>query len=223
MVSIVTCTNKPLLMDNIFKNYSRQDWDNKELIIILNRDDLEIKEWEQKANEYSDVSVFQLPEKVTLGQCLNFAVNQAKYDIIAKFDDDDYYSPYYLAQAMQVFQDKQADIVGKSKIFTYFPMNKTLCIRKAGMLIGGGTIIFKKRVFETVQFPAKNTGEDSNFLRNAKKNGFIIHSTNPYNYTYLRKDVNDHTWKVTEKKLLKKCSNLMKTDNYVPHVIQAPN
>ncbi|WP_286230701.1 glycosyltransferase [Neobacillus mesonae] len=222
MVSIVTCTNKPIQMENIFKNYLQQDWENKELIIILNRDDMEISTWKKKAEQYSKVSVFQLPAKVTLGQCLNFAVSKAKYDIIAKFDDDDYYSPYYIAQALQVFEEKQADIVGKSHLFTYFQMYKLLCIRKAINRIGGGTIMFRKRVFEKVQFPAKNSGEDGIFLKNARLRGFKLSTTNSFNYVYIRKASNYHTWKISRRRLRRMCFNKRITDNYILHVSKAP-
>lgn len=222
MVTIVTCTNKPGEMENIFNNYSRQDWENKELIIILNRDDLDIETWELSAKQYTNISVFQLPEVITLGKCLNFAVSKANYDIIAKFDDDDYYSPHYIPQAMKVFEEKQADIVGKSRLFTYLQMYKCLCIRKAFNRIGGGTIMFRKRVFEKVQFPAKNAGEDKTFLKNAKKRGFKICTTNPFNYVYIRKYYNHHTWKISAKRLRRRCSNKRITDDYIPHVTQAP-
>lgn len=222
MVSIVTCTKRPSQIDNIFKNYSHQDWMNKELIIILNRDDTEIETWEQKAKDYSNVSVFQLSEKVTLGECLNFAVSKTKYEIIAKFDDDDYYSPYYITQAMQIFNNTQANIVGKSLIYMYFLKSKRLFIRKAYNPICGATIMFHKRVFQRVQFPAKNTGEDLIFLKKAAKSGFNIQSTNPYNYVCIRSDITDHTWKISEQQLQKVSSEIMVTDNYIPHVIKAP-
>ena len=42
-----------------------------------------------------NVRVYQLHEKATLGDCLNYGVIKSKYDIIAKLDDDDYYGPNY--------------------------------------------------------------------------------------------------------------------------------
>jgi glycosyltransferase involved in cell wall biosynthesis len=222
LVTIVTPTNKPKEMENIFNNYLRQEWENKELIIVLNRDDMEIEPWELRAKQYSNISVFHLPENITLGECLNFAVSKAKFGIIAKFDDDDYYSPYYITQAMAVFEEQQADIVGKSQLFTYFLNRKSLSIRNSINVIGGGTIMFRKRVFEKVQFPAKNFDEDSIFLKKAKRQGFKICRTNQYNYVYIRKDIHDHTWKVSEEQLQKASTEIMITDNFVSHVIQAP-
>lgn len=95
-VSVITCTNKPIYMNNIFENYWNQTWSEKELIIILNKDDMDLAQWRRKANGDPNIFIYQLPENLSLGQCLNFAIDQTQCDFIAIFDDDDYYAPLYL-------------------------------------------------------------------------------------------------------------------------------
>lgn len=222
MVSIVTCTNRNGHMANVFHNYSHQEWVKKELIVVLNGDNMKLREWRRQAKQYSNVTVYQLPAEDSLGQCLNFAVDKAKYDIIAKFDDDDYYSPYYISQAMHVFKTKQADVVGKKKIFTYFQRCQKLGIRSAKMAIAGPTIMFRKKVHDQVRFPSRNVAEDSFFLRKAKKNQFKIYTTNPYNFVYIRSAKENHTWQLANKQLMKQCFDLKVTDNYIPCVTKLP-
>ncbi|MBD1381824.1 glycosyltransferase [Metabacillus arenae] len=220
MISIVTCTNRHTQMDNVFHNFTHQDWEEKELIVVLNGDEMNIEEWRKKAEQFSNVNVYQLPSENTLGECLNYGVTKSNYDIIAKFDDDDYYSPYYVPQAMTVFQEKQADIVGKKKVFTYFQQNQKLGIRKQAILpIAGPTIMFRKKVFHQVQFPKRNIGEDKGFLQEAEKQ-FEIYTTNPYNYVYIRSTPKNHTWQVSNERLMKKCFNLKVTDDYISHTTQ---
>ncbi|MBD1383136.1 glycosyltransferase [Metabacillus arenae] len=219
MISIVTCTNRNKQMDNVFHNFAHQDWEEKELIVVLNGDDMDIKKWQKKAKQFSNVNVYQLPSQITLGECLNYGVTKSNYDIIAKFDDDDYYSPYYVPQAMTVFQEKQADIVGKKKVFTYFQQNQKLGIREAFLPIAGPTIMFRKKVFNQIQFPKWNSAVDKGFLREARKQ-FEIYTTNPYNFVYIRSAQKNHTWQVSDEKLMKKCSNLKKTDDYIPLITQ---
>ncbi|MEH7483552.1 glycosyltransferase, partial [Neobacillus drentensis] len=113
-------------MDNVFKNYQQQTWREKELFIILNKDSMDIDKWIKKAKKYPNVWVYQLHEKAALGDCLNFGVLNSNYDIIAKFDDDDYYGPDYIANAMSVFEDPNISIVGKSSIYIYFKNKKAL-------------------------------------------------------------------------------------------------
>ncbi len=113
MVSLIACTIRDNMMNNIFENFSRQKWEEKELIIILNNDKMEISKWKEKALGYKNVTIYQLPQQKTLGNCLNFGIEKAKFDIVAKFDDDDYYSPYYLIEAMKIFKTTNAQLVGK--------------------------------------------------------------------------------------------------------------
>ncbi|MEW4267094.1 glycosyltransferase [Priestia megaterium] len=220
MVSIVTCTNRNKQMNNVFHNYAHQKWEKKELIVVLNGDDMNVEKWKKRARQLPHVKVYQLPSQKTLGECLNFAVTKSTYDIIAKFDDDDYYSPYYIPQAMSVFQGKKADIVGKKRVFTYFQQYQKLGIRKSPLPIVGPTIMFRKKVFNQVQFPKRNEGEDYGFLYKAAKR-FKIHTTNSSNFVYIRSTETNHTWQISNEKLMKRCSNLKKTNNYIPLVTQS--
>ena len=120
MVSLIACTIRTNMMNNIFENFSRQNWKEKELIIILNNDKMDIEKWKEKAADYENVTIYQLPQEKTLGNCLNFGIEKAKYDIVAKFDDDDYYSPYYLTEAMEIFKTDKCTVSWQRKILYVF-------------------------------------------------------------------------------------------------------
>ena len=90
-VSIITCTNKMNKCKNIIDNFNRQNHQKKELIIVLNNNNLKIDKWRNNLCKYDNLKINQLDQKVTLGECINFAIDKSKYPIIAKFDDDDYY------------------------------------------------------------------------------------------------------------------------------------
>ncbi|MBS4192716.1 glycosyltransferase family 2 protein [Bacillus sp. FJAT-49705] len=227
MVSIIACTIRDDMMDNVFNNYSRQLWPDKELIIILNNDNMKIKKWQKKAEQYENVSVYQLSEDKTLGECLNFGIEKAKYDIVAKFDDDDYYSPYYFSEAMEIFQTTDAQLVGKGVSFMYFEKNKLLTLRKIGSEnqagksgLKGGTLIFRKEIYPTIKFPShKGSGTDSKFVRKCRKKNIKIYSTSRYNYVYIRRvDKNSHTYKQSNAKLKKKSEFKKKVENFESYV-----
>ena len=61
MVSIIACTMRSSYMDNIFDNYERQTVKNKEMIIILNRDDMDFRKWRRRARKYHNVKVHKVP------------------------------------------------------------------------------------------------------------------------------------------------------------------
>lgn len=220
-VSVVTCTHLPDYMDNVLRNYAKQTWKPKELIVILNNDKLNRLEWKRKAAKYQNIRIYQLPERMSLGRCLNFGIRKAKYDFIAKFDHDDYYARRYLAAAMGNFQKKKADIVGKRTYFTYLEHKKLLIIRfpnrehKYVPLVHGGTFVIKRNVFNSVKFSDRSVGEDVKFLKDCRKKGFKIYSAGKLYYVYMRRNnEKGHTWKINDGYLLKGSKIIGVTENF---------
>ncbi|WML35843.1 glycosyltransferase family A protein [Clostridium sp. OS1-26] len=211
-VSIIVPTNKSKYINSIFKNYNRLIYPYKELIIILNNDKLNIKDYKMKAEGLKDVRIFQLGENYTLGECLNLGIEQSKYDYISKIDDDDYYGAYYLIDLMNVFKYTDAQITGKATCFIYFQNNNNLGIflpnyeNRYVNHLAGGTILFKKEVFKKVKFRSLNIGEDNYFLNDCSSAGLKIFSSDKYNYVYMRnKNLHEHTWQISQKELLTSC------------------
>ena len=56
-VSIITPTNKAKYINNIFTNYTRFNYPNRELIIILNNNNLNIDDYKIKAQDLKNVQV----------------------------------------------------------------------------------------------------------------------------------------------------------------------
>lgn len=226
LISIICCTIRQHLMENVFNNYERQTWKEKELIIVLNKGDMDISQWEQRGKCASNVTVYSSKEEWTLGESLNYAIEKAKYPFIAKFDDDDDYAPNYLAKSMETLVKTNADVVGKQSVFMYFEKEKILVIQKPGKEnqfvnqgIKGATLLFKKEVFENVRFPALNLGEDTFFLRECARNRFKIFSTDKHNYVCLRKsNPAHHTWNINNDILLRKSRFVCITEDYKPFI-----
>lgn len=229
-VSIVTCTNKTYCMDNIFENYQNQVWGKKELILVLNRDDLDIHQWQKKAERYDKVHIYQQPQGVSLGSCYNFSINKANYDYLAIFDDDDYYAPNYLTDLMYAFQYTDADIIGKLTHFVYLEEKQTLALRNpfneyvylcGDSFLDGGKKISKRKVFDSVRFRDVSNFEDVFFCRDSMDHGFKIFSADKYNLAYIRKRNKAlHTWKENDDGVLAwNCSFICHTNNYRTGVV----
>lgn len=220
-VSIIISTNKLKYIDNIFSNYARLIYPHKELIIILNNNQLTTEHYKTKAANLKNVQIFKLDESCTLGECLNFGVEKSKYNYISKMDDDDYYGSYYLTDLMNVFKYTDAQITGKTTCFVYFQNNNNLGIfmpnyeNRYVNNLAGGTILFKKVVFEKVKFRNLNIGEDNYFLSDCISAGLKIFSSDKYNYIYMRnKNLHEHTWQISEQQLL---------SNYVTNILVTTN
>ncbi|CAM4261089.1 glycosyltransferase involved in cell wall biosynthesis [Paenibacillus endophyticus] len=229
-VSMIAATVREPFLQQIFHNYDRQIWTHKELIIIVNDNAISLAPYMQKALDYPNVSVFRVDEGKNLGACLNYGVAQAKFNYIAKLDDDDYYSPYYLTEAMQQFSSSDADIVGKRSCYFYFPHRSKLLFRRTAVRansrckkIAGATIMFHRNVFEKVQFPTKVIqGSDVRFIRACLANGFRLYTTSRYNFVaFRRKDPRSHTWKVNDYQLLSsKGAIIIRTTNFNKHIMK---
>jgi cellulose synthase/poly-beta-1,6-N-acetylglucosamine synthase-like glycosyltransferase len=207
VVSVITCTIREDFIENVFQNFLQQNWINKELIIILNKDSMSIDKWIKRAQDYPNIRVFQLHEKATLGDCLNFGILKSKYDIIAKFDDDDYYGPNYLTSAMNAFKNEQVSIVGKSSLFIYFKNKKALVFvpgeeNSFADSVAGATLVFRKEVFDKVPFEKVNRAEDYFFIDQAKKCGYSIFALDHKDFAVIRHNAENHTWKVSDEDLM---------------------
>ena len=229
-VSIIICSNRPYKINAVFDNFLRQSYNPKELIIILNNNNMNLDEYIEKAKEFKNIKVFRLDETLSLGYCFKFGLKQASFDYIAKFDDDDYYGSDYLKQAMEAFNQVNCDVVGKASYHIYFNESKTLALygeQKQNMFINrvaDSSLIFKRQVLEKVQFPIiKKAGTFANIQTQLRKLGIKIYSTDKYNYLVNRHvdSEHQHTWKITDHEYLS--YNLVKViaknvEDFIPYI-----
>lgn len=208
-VSIITCVNHSDFLMNSVSNYLMQRYKRKELIIIINKDSINLKEWKEKTSYIPNVTIYKVPERVSLGQCLNCGISKARYPLITKFDSDDYYSPYYLREQVKALLRTRSHVVGKHACLVYLDASKKLLIRspqeknKHVGFVQGGTIMFRRSILKKVRFSDLTLGEDVKFLRDCSEKGYTIYATTPTNYVYIRrKDKSNHTWRVSDQRFL---------------------
>lgn len=220
------------MFEQLVHNFLRQEYDPKELIIILNKNDMNVEKLKKKIQNIKNIHLYQLDESITLGECLNFAVQKTAYDTIAKFDDDDYYSPNYLSNSLKRLDETGASVIGKSSIFVYFKKEQLLSLYREGYnnfyfrnkghlkrALAGGTLIFKKKVIEKVQFSKVNLGEDVEFQKDCLNQNLSLYSGDVYDYALIRyENDHQHSWKVNNEKFQDHCKKIAITkslDDYV--------
>lgn len=224
-VSVITCTKRQSHIRNLFNNFIRQRHLKKELVIIVNDSKIPLSSYRKLANKLRNIQIFRMPEHISLGACLNYAVRKAKYRFIAKFDDDDYYAAYYLTDSLQVFKKTKADIIGKRAHYMYLRGSKTLILRfphdenRSVTKLPGATLFFKRDVFNRVQFPNQSVGEDDLFCLRSIRKGFKVYSAGKYNFVAIRrKNSKNHTWIISDKELIahhRKVSNVLNYKKFV--------
>ena len=224
-VSIITCTHVPNYMENIFDNYRRQRYKPKELILVLNSTSLNLSQWQQYAGGNQDIRLFTLPEHITVGACMNYAVSQARYDCMANFDHDDYYGEQYLNDFMKVAPHIKAGLFGKKTHYVFFDEDYTLALMHPGYenkfvdYVDGPTMFMKKTIFDKVRFIDSDIS-DCQLSWECREKGIGIYSVNRLHFAYIRKkDTDRHTWKISNQELLKNyCAEITKIKNYRPYV-----
>jgi hypothetical protein len=222
-VTVITATNRPQFIKNLFANYKRQQWRVKEIIVLLNHKSMSVERYKKEAGSLGQVSVYKLPPKWTLGKCLNFGIKRSRYEIIAKFDDDDYYARQYLTEAMNKFEKSQADLVGKSRFYMYFNHSSKLMLATmpGKGRVAGATMLFKKAMYPAVSFKNLKKGTDMRFQRDSLRHGFRVESTGPNHFAALRRvNQRTHTWKVTKRTIkLLRAKKVAQTVKY-RHLVQ---
>jgi len=210
LISCITCSNRPHMIENILNNFDCQNYSNKELVLMLEAEDQEFNRIEDSLADRNDVKIFRQSKEEFLGTAINRGIRLSAGEYIAKFDDDDKYGPNYLSDGLIPFSFSDASVVGKLETILFHEASGKYYLRFPGKshryldLVMGATIIAKKSVFDTIEFGESNTGEDSEFLRRCKKHGFKIYASDPFNWVHMRHKSKDfHTWQVEDESLLK--------------------
>lgn len=211
LASIVVASNRPHFIDRIVKNVTEQVYPNIEVIVIAQKyTEEQFKELETKLKtsnkKFKAVHIIRNDSDDTLGSRLNQGIALSKGEYVAKFDDDDFYFPNYLQDALIPFKFGDYGVVGKREIFVYLEnLNKTLIRFKNQYhmnsdFIAGPTLIFSRKALDKLKFGDLNKGEDSNILEQAKKNNIKIYASDSFNFVQFRsKDAKNHTWQVEDK------------------------
>ena len=213
-ISVITPTIREENINNIIENFERQNYERKELIIVLNYINPNIKKWESILSKYDNIEISMINPKYSLGECLNHAITKSKFDYIAKFDDDDYYGPNYLNESMFQLENRDANIIGKSCIYIYFKDKKALGLRneskenRSVTRVCGSTLFFRKDIIDKIKFQNINLSEDKLFCKDAINNNFSIYSTSKQNYVYIRSVHHKHSWKIHNDYLYKTSSKI---------------
>lgn len=188
-ISVVAVTKREQYIPNIVANYDRQFFGLKELVIILNNDCITKKNIKEKYRERVDIRIYQLPEFINLGICLNYGYERTYYRYITKFDDDDYYSMHYLKEVYDTFKRTGCDIVCKSKIFYYLKGYRELIVIPSLLKEGkpakngaGATISMTREAFNQIQYGNLNKGVDLDLFNRNKSIGLEVYSTTSYNF-----------------------------------------
>jgi glycosyltransferase involved in cell wall biosynthesis len=139
-------------------------------------------------------------ERLTIGAKRNLLIHEADAPIIAHFDDDDFYSPSYLFDMIQLMNRQSADLVKLSEFYMYAPhtnffgymdlnaktgphyvltgtsvehieFHEKMQIGADFLLFYGFSYVYRKNLFDRFAFDDISLYEDERFIKSIVSTG----------------------------------------------------
>ena len=213
-VSVLMPTMRPENVARCLDNFGKQEYRNKEIILILNNAEFDVDAIRRDVESIPDAQVLHVEGRTTLGDCLNRGVEAASGKYIAKMDDDDLYGERYLSDSLLAASFSDAEIVGKGMHFVYLEAPETTALLEKTpehtftFFVRGATLVIRAEVVRDTKFDSISIKEDTNFQRAAAAAGCRIYSADRFNFVQVRtKLVSGHTTQTPDAELLQQCRN----------------
>jgi O-antigen biosynthesis protein len=172
-----------------------QDYPNKELVII----DDSSKPSECEMLRAPGIRYIHSRRPLTIGAKRNLACRNANGEIIAHWDDDDWYSSDRLRYQAAPIVFGEADLTGLYGEYVlklpggdFWTLQPKLHQRMFVGNVHGGTLVYSKRLIaEGIAYPEINLAEDAHFLHSAMGRGKrLTRLSNPVVFIYVRHTTN---------------------------------
>ena len=170
---MVTC-DRPAFVALSIERFLAQDIAAKELIIV----DDGVRSAEAAARA-AGARYLRPPRRLSIGAKRNLACEAAQGEIVAHWDDDDFYAPDRLRRQLEPIAAGEADITGLTSRFVlqlpgrrFFTLSPALHRRMFVGDVHGGTLMFRRSIYAGgARFPDVNLAEDAAFIREATARG----------------------------------------------------
>nr|WP_245575391.1 glycosyltransferase [Gulosibacter molinativorax] len=208
-VTVMVSTNRPYQVDHVLRTVADQVGVPVQLAMLTHNFSINAREFKSKARDLGleNVILTSATNDVTLGGCLNRLVQMSDGEIIAKFDDDDYYGKYYLLDSSNALRFTNADLIGKQAVYVYLAAQDAMVLRSSERehrwttFLAGPTFVGPASTYRAIPFPQATRGEDSQFLKDLTNRGGRAYSSDRFNFIQQR-GKQAHTWQVNDLEVL---------------------
>jgi glycosyltransferase involved in cell wall biosynthesis/predicted O-methyltransferase YrrM len=144
--------------------FLRQDYPRRELIVVDDGAD----SVEDLMPDDGRVRYFRLGARRSVGEKRNYACEQARGEVIAHWDDDDWYAPRRLSYQAAALLDGRADACGVNVLYFYDPARgaawKYTYPAHQRAWLAGNSLCYTRSFWESNRFEHINVGEDARFV-----------------------------------------------------------
>jgi O-antigen biosynthesis protein len=163
-----TC-NRPKWVPLAIHYFLRQDFADAELVVL--------DDGEQPVRDcvpgHPRVRYQRIEGRHTVGAKRNLACAEARGELIAHWDDDDWYAPSRLRRQVEALRAVHAEACGTSQLYFYQPSvgqawRYHYPSTGAPMLVGT-SLLYRRQTWERTRFADIHVGEDVRFVRSVRR------------------------------------------------------
>ncbi|GAB3648314.1 glycosyltransferase family 2 protein [Glycomyces tarimensis] len=200
-VSAILCTRRPEYLASITDQINQQRHSRVELVMVLHGIDRSLPEVEAALRDLTIPStVVEAPSSTVFGEALNLGFGAASGAYVAKFDDDDWYSPHHLTDLLHAHRYSGAELVGaQTELVHVEEFDRTVRKRYQDAEtftthLSGGTLLLRRDDFLAVGgYRPLPRSEDRGLLQDVLDSGGSIYKMHALGYVLTRR-ASGHTW-----------------------------
>ena len=208
-VGVLLTTNNPDRLPLALDRLSRIRYRPVHVILGLHgfRPDGRVERLAEQWEGDRSLAVRTFDSRTSLGECLNEGAAMTSSPLLAKFDDDDLYGPWYLDEAVDELSRWKVDLVGKASQFVHLVESRQVVLFQPGRenvavgYVNGPTFVMRRSTWENVRFPHRRGRVDSIFVRGLKAIGGSIRSSSRFEFVLVRHG-SRHTWQTSDERFL---------------------
>lgn len=175
---ILPTRNRSQLLRRAIQYYERQTYPNRELLILEDGDE----DMTAELAERPSVHYMRSDKILSIGAKRNILCESARGDIIAHWDDDDWYSSTRLGAQVLPILNADSDLTAFSSCVFYEIATRTFWTCDPSvfrrMFVGNvhsGTLVYRRALFgKEIRFPDRSKAEDALFLHRCHVHGARI-------------------------------------------------
>ena len=205
-VTVVCVTERPHHIEAVLDQFVGQTWGHKRLLVVTNSAAFDAPDVDERVHETAGGATIHTDPSVSLGACLNLALDRTTTRFVAKVDDDDRYGPSFLEDLMIAHRFAGAGVVGKHSYFAHLSRSGRTILRfpdgdfRYTPYLAGGTLMIDRERTGGLGFPDVSIGEDQGFVLACLRRGISTFSADRFNYVQERGAEN--TWQASDEAYL---------------------
>jgi hypothetical protein len=202
-VTVLLASNRPDDVIDAARQIAAQSACNVQLVVGLHGSHMSRQLDDQLANAFTgDLVVRHFSDELNLGQVMNALTAEADGELVAKWDDDDWYDSRHLADLITALEYSGADLVARAAEFVYLE-SLDLTVRRFATgserwstTVAGGTMLLPRVELQRVGWADAPRRIDRLLIDALEDRSGRIYRTHGFGYVLRRRGaaLSSHTW-----------------------------